>query len=88
MAARPDEIEAGEAEYVHYNEVALDDKGLNQQAQQGTAAEHNLGFIQAIKTYRRAALWAVRELLLFPISTFTQHDSAKCRSLICDGGFS
>lgn len=44
---------------VHYNDVSLYDKGLNQQAKQATATEHSFGFITAMKTYKRAAFWSV-----------------------------
>lgn len=55
-------VEEGHAEYSHYNEASLRDKGLNEQAKQATAAEHSYGFVQAIKTYKRAAFWSARKL--------------------------
>lgn len=36
-------------------------KFLNEEAAQATAAEHSLGLWQAIKTYKRAAIWSVRK---------------------------
>lgn len=54
-------VEEGPTEYTHYNDVDLHDKGLNEQAKQGTAAEHSLGFVQAMKTYKRAAFWSARK---------------------------
>lgn len=38
-----------------------DTKFLNAEAAQATAAEHSLGLWQALKTYKRAAIWSVRE---------------------------
>lgn len=47
-----------------------DTKALNAEAAQATAAEHSLGLVQALKTYKRAAMWSVRKfkvvLLHFP----------------------
>lgn len=39
-----------------------DTKALNAEAAQATAAEHSLGLVQALKTYKRAAMWSVRKL--------------------------
>lgn len=36
-----------------------DTKALNADAAQATAAEHSLGLVQALKTYKRAAMWSV-----------------------------
>lgn len=38
-----------------------DTKFLNAEAAQATAAEHSLGLWQALKTYKRAAIWSVCE---------------------------
>lgn len=43
--------------------ITDDEKLFNQEAQLGTEAEHSFGFVQAIKTYRRAAFWSMREFL-------------------------
>ncbi|KFA75922.1 hypothetical protein S40288_05855 [Stachybotrys chartarum IBT 40288] len=37
----------------------IHDKTLNAGAQEATMQEHSMGFIQAIKTYRRAAMWSI-----------------------------
>lgn len=36
-------------------------KYLNHEAAQATANEHSLGLWQALKTYKRAALWSIRK---------------------------
>lgn len=36
-------------------------KFLNEEAAQATANEHNLTLWQALKTYKRAALWSIRK---------------------------
>lgn len=38
-----------------------DTKALNADAAQATAAEHSLGLVQALKTYKRAAMWSICE---------------------------
>lgn len=43
----------------HFDTVGLGDKALNEGARQATAVEHNFTFLQAIKTYKRAAIWSV-----------------------------
>ncbi|KAK9369283.1 general substrate transporter [Lipomyces kononenkoae] len=44
---------------LNFQSVGADDKGLNVEAIQATASEHSLSFWQAIKTYKKAAFWAV-----------------------------
>ncbi|EGX50152.1 hypothetical protein AOL_s00076g357 [Orbilia oligospora ATCC 24927] len=51
--------EKGDISVQHYDNVDISNKALNEGAKQATAAEHNLTFLQAIKTYRRAAIWSV-----------------------------
>lgn len=36
-------------------------KDIDHEAAQATANEHSLGLWQALKTYKRAALWSVRK---------------------------
>lgn len=58
----PDLIEkGGRTNYIEYRNAGFDDKHLNEDAKQATAAEHSLSFWQAIKTYRRAAFWSICE---------------------------
>ncbi|KAI1855686.1 hypothetical protein JX265_006090 [Neoarthrinium moseri] len=58
-AASPDHIEKGKLEYVQFDKADRHDKVLNAEARQATANEHDLTFMQAIKTYKRAALWSM-----------------------------
>ncbi|KAH6657012.1 general substrate transporter [Truncatella angustata] len=53
------QIEKGNLEYTKFNQAGLHDKVLNAEARQGTANEHSLSLVQALKTYKRAALWSV-----------------------------
>lgn len=66
--AGDDRIEkGGTVDYTGFAHVGLDDKMLNAEARQAADNEHNLSLLQAIKTYKRAALWSIRKLLLFRI---------------------
>ena len=57
--ATADSIEkATHMETVDLGNTDLHDKVLNEEARQATAAEHSLGFLQAIKTYKKAAFWS------------------------------
>lgn len=41
--------------------VYHDSKVISEEVAQATAAEHSLGLWQALKTYKRAAMWSVRK---------------------------
>ena len=43
----------------HLQDAALTDKALANAALEATVQEHSMGFVQAIKTYRRAAFWSM-----------------------------
>ncbi|KAH7126333.1 general substrate transporter [Dactylonectria estremocensis] len=43
----------------HLKNVDLHDKQLANNALEATTVEHNLGVFQALKTYRRAAMWSI-----------------------------
>ena len=58
-ASAPHHVEHGPNELNHFKDVAIDDKVLNQDAKEATATEHSYGFVQGIKTYRRAAIWSI-----------------------------
>jgi SP family general alpha glucoside:H+ symporter-like MFS transporter len=62
--ARPGHLEKGAPEYTKFGDADLHDKVLNAEARQATDAEHNLTFLQALKTYKRAAFWSIRKFLL------------------------
>lgn len=52
--------EKGErGDFTALTHASLNDKVLNEEARQATATEHSLSFIQAIKTYKKAALWSI-----------------------------
>lgn len=53
------EINLEEVERAQTNEDMLDNKVLNQDAKEATAAEHDLNLWQAIKTYRKAVFWSI-----------------------------
>ncbi len=53
-----DDIHLGES---RVEERYTDNKILNEEARQATATEHSLSFWQAIKTYKKAAIWSIRE---------------------------
>jgi len=49
---------------IHLSESRVEDavadaKVLNEEARLATAAEHSLTFFEALKTYRKAAIWSV-----------------------------
>ncbi|KAF6800132.1 alpha-glucosides permease mph2 3 [Colletotrichum sojae] len=52
-------LEKGTPHITQLNDVALDDKVLNSDAQQATDAEHSFGVWQGLKTYKRAAFWSI-----------------------------
>lgn len=52
-------------------------KFLHEEAAQATAAEHSLGLWQALKTYKRAAFWSVRESMTTPIKTMSVFPKCK-----------
>jgi MFS transporter, SP family, general alpha glucoside:H+ symporter len=58
--ATPAAVENGPLEYTKYDQADLRDKVLTAEARQATATEHELSFTQAIRTYRRAAIWSIR----------------------------
>jgi hypothetical protein len=58
---RVGEIEAANNGLNRLHDVDLHDKALNSEAFAATTAEHSYGFVEGIKTYRRAAIWSVRE---------------------------
>jgi MFS transporter, SP family, general alpha glucoside:H+ symporter len=45
----------------HLQDVNLGDKALNNDAFEAKAQEHGMGFVQAMKTYKRVAFWSARE---------------------------
>lgn len=53
------QIESAEADLNRLQDVDLNDKGLNAEALEGNAQEHSLTFLQAMKTYKRAAFWSI-----------------------------
>lgn len=61
QGATSSQVEKGTPEYTKFNQVDLHDKVLNSEARQATANEHALTFIQAVKTYKRAAFWSIRK---------------------------
>jgi SP family general alpha glucoside:H+ symporter-like MFS transporter len=54
-----EQIEAGGANYDDHGQGGLSGKALKEEALLGQQNEHNLGLWQALKTYKRAALWSV-----------------------------
>ena len=54
-------LESADPGLAHLQNVDINDKALNNGALDGTAKEHSMGFIQGIKTYKRAAMWSMRE---------------------------
>ncbi|KAK2027047.1 alpha glucoside transporter [Colletotrichum zoysiae] len=52
-------VEKGPSHIHQLNNVALDDKGLNSEAHEGTNIEHSFGVWQGLKTYKRAAFWSI-----------------------------
>lgn len=53
-----DEVEGGDLNRKS-TEGYYNDKVLMHEARQGAEAEHSMSFIQAIKTYKRAAMWSM-----------------------------
>jgi MFS transporter, SP family, general alpha glucoside:H+ symporter len=45
----------------HLKDVGLHDATLAGGALEGAAQEHSMGVFQALKTYKRAAFWSIRE---------------------------
>jgi len=60
-AAGDIQLESADPGLNHLKDVDLGDKGLNNGAFEATAQEHSMGFVQALKTYKRAAFWSARE---------------------------
>ncbi|KAM5348912.1 hypothetical protein ACJ41O_008735 [Fusarium nematophilum] len=58
-AGGPDQIESTDNGLDHLKNVDLHDKVLNNEAIEATAQEHSFGVFQALRTYKRAALWSV-----------------------------
>ena len=56
-------IESAEQVLSHYKDVDIHDKALNNGALEATILEHNVGLIQGLKTYKRAAFWSIRQCL-------------------------
>jgi SP family general alpha glucoside:H+ symporter-like MFS transporter len=54
-------IEAAEPDINRLQNVDLADKTLNASAVEATADEHSVGFIQGMKTYKKAAFWSIRK---------------------------
>jgi SP family general alpha glucoside:H+ symporter-like MFS transporter len=54
-----EQVEKGGVGYDNHGDGELNDKGLKEEARLGTENEHNLSLWQAVKTYKRAALWSV-----------------------------
>jgi SP family general alpha glucoside:H+ symporter-like MFS transporter len=64
-ASQPEQVEmAGGLDYEKSAGTGFNDKILNEEARLGAEAEHSLGLIQAIKTYKRAAMWSICEYLV------------------------
>jgi len=57
--AIPDGVERAHIEYNDLSNAGLHDKALNEEARQATATEHSLGLWQALKTYKKAAIWSI-----------------------------
>lgn len=57
----PIHVESNGGGLDHLQNADIQDKALANQAHDATAQEHNMGVFQALKTYRRAALWSIRE---------------------------
>jgi MFS transporter, SP family, general alpha glucoside:H+ symporter len=57
-------VESAHPDINRLENVDLHDMTLNSGAQEATAQEHSLGFIQGFKTYKRAAFWSIGEFLL------------------------
>ncbi|KAK4448053.1 major facilitator superfamily domain-containing protein [Podospora aff. communis PSN243] len=57
-AASALQLERADLALDHLQDVNLGDKALNDGAFEATAQEHNMGFVQAMKTYKRAAFWS------------------------------
>lgn len=54
-------VEAAEPDVNRLQNVDLHDKSLNAEAAEATAEEHSIGFVQGMKTYKRAAFWSIRK---------------------------
>lgn len=54
-------VEAAEPDINRLQNVDLNDKTLNASAVEATADEHKVGFIQGMKTYKKAAFWSIRK---------------------------
>lgn len=52
-------IESAGEDINRLQDVDLNDKSLNREALEATADEHSLTFLQAMKTYKRAAFWSI-----------------------------
>ncbi|KAK6216028.1 hypothetical protein LQW54_004005 [Pestalotiopsis sp. IQ-011] len=59
QGATASEIEKSNVEYTKFDQADLHDKVLNAEARQATDNEHSLTLWQALKTYKRAAIWSV-----------------------------
>ncbi|KAH6678839.1 general substrate transporter [Plectosphaerella plurivora] len=55
----PIHVEANDGGLDHLHNVDIQNKVLANQASEATAQEHNMGVFQALKTYRRAAIWSI-----------------------------
>jgi SP family general alpha glucoside:H+ symporter-like MFS transporter len=53
------QVESAEPGVQHFQDVDLHDKGLNNEAHEANAQEHSVGLMEGLKTYRRAAFWAI-----------------------------
>lgn len=60
------QVEAAEPRVDHLKNVDLHDKALNSDAHEATVQEHTIGLLQAFKTYKRAAFWAISRPPRFP----------------------
>lgn len=54
-------VESAEPDVNRLQNVDLADKTLNASAVEATAEEHSVGFIQGMKTYKKAAFWSIRK---------------------------
>lgn len=55
------QVESAEPGLDHFKHADLDDKALNSEAKEANDHEHSIGFIQGMKTYKRAAFWSICE---------------------------
>lgn len=54
-------VENADSGLNHLQNAGIHDKELNNAALEATVQEHSLGVWAALKTYKRAAFWSMRE---------------------------